>query len=70
MTTIFGIGALAHFVVRQPTRQEPRRARRTAIYAAYEEAGRDPEFMAEQAEIEEAFKWTLLDGLEDPEDAY
>lgn len=68
--TVFGIGSLAQFVVRKPTRQELRRARRDAIHAAYNEAGNDPEFMAEQAEIEEAFKWTLLDGLEDPEDAY
>lgn len=69
VATVFGIGALAQFVVRKPTRQELRRARRDAIYAAYNEAGNDPEFMAEQAEIEEAFKWTLQDGLDDSENA-
>lgn len=68
--TVFGIGSLAQFVVRTPSRQERRKALREAIYRDYELAGNDPEFIAEQAEIEEAFKWTLLDGLEDPEDAY
>lgn len=70
VTTVFGIGSLAQFVVQKPTRQERRKALREAIYRDYELAGHDPEFMAEQAEIEEAFKWTVLDGLDDPEDAY
>jgi Arc/MetJ-type ribon-helix-helix transcriptional regulator len=37
--------------------------RRAKVYAAYEEAARDPEFMAEQREITAAFDVALLDGL-------
>ena len=41
-----------------------RELRRTRVYAGYEEAARDPGFMAEQREITEAFDAALLDGLE------
>lgn len=41
-----------------------RELRRARVYAAYEEAARDPVFMAEQREITEAFNAALLDGLE------
>ena len=44
-----------------------RELRRAKVYAAYQEAARDPEFMAEQRELTEAYDVALLDGLEDAE---
>lgn len=40
-----------------------RELRRARVYAAYEEAARDPEFMAEMREVAEAFDGTVADGL-------
>ena len=48
-----------------PARRERRRALRDAILAAYDEAGLDPEFVAEVEQINAEFAHTLLDGLED-----
>jgi Arc/MetJ-type ribon-helix-helix transcriptional regulator len=44
-----------------------RELRRAKVYAAYQEAARDSEFMAEQREITEAFDVALLDGLREAE---
>lgn len=42
-----------------------RELRRAKVYAAYDEAAGDPEFVAEQEEITAAFDAALLDGLPD-----
>jgi uncharacterized protein (UPF0305 family) len=43
-----------------------RELRRAKVYAAYQDAARDPEFMADMAETTEAFDAALLDGLSEP----
>lgn len=58
-----GIGLLAYFVVRKPSRRERRRALREAIYRGYDLAGDDPAFMAEHLKLTKALDATSSDGL-------
>jgi hypothetical protein len=59
-----GIGLLAYFVIRKPSRQERRRVLREAIYASYEQAAADPDFMAEHWETTRDLDRTAGDGLQ------
>jgi len=61
--TGLGLGLLAYFVVRRPSRQERRRARREAIYRSYALTAEDPEFMAEHRELMRELDTTAADGL-------
>jgi len=64
-----GVGVLTFLVMRKPSKLsklQRRRARRDAIYAAYDQAGADPEFMAEMRELEADFEPTVSDGLAEP----
>lgn len=45
-------------------RDRLRARRRERVYAAYAEAARDPEFMAEMADIDRAFDVTGSDGAQ------
>jgi len=49
----------------EPSRSERRRALREAIYASYDRAGLDPQFIAEMRELEADFDGTIADGLDD-----
>jgi hypothetical protein len=60
-----GVGVLTFLVIRKPSKQQLRRARRDAMYAAYDEAGTDPEFVAAMRELETDFDSTVSDGLEE-----
>ncbi|HET7460094.1 MAG TPA: hypothetical protein VFJ82_02555 [Longimicrobium sp.] len=51
--------------IREPSRSERRRAFREAIRASYDQAGSDPEFVAEMRELEADFDGTIGDGLEE-----
>jgi hypothetical protein len=46
-----------------PVARQLREQRRAKVYAAYEEAARDPVFVTEMREITDAFDAALLDGL-------
>lgn len=59
-----GIGLLAYFVVRRPSKQQRRRARREAIYQSYELAGADPAFMAEHEALTRELDAMAADGLD------
>jgi len=62
--TGLGIGLLAYFIVRKPSKQQRRRARREAIYRSYDAAAADPQFMAEHLELIHELDPTAADGLE------
>ena len=62
--TGLGIGLLAYFIVRKPSKQQRRRARRDAIYQSYEAAAADPQFMAEHEELTRELDHTVADGLD------
>ena len=59
-----GIGVLAYFVVRKPSKRQRRRALREAIYQSYEAAAADPEFMAEHEELTRELDHLAADGLD------
>jgi hypothetical protein len=61
--TALGIGLLAYFIVRRPSKQR-RRARREAIYQSYELAGADPAFMTEHQALTRELDGTAADGLD------
>jgi len=61
-----GVGVLTFLVIRKPSKQQRRRARRDAIYASYDRAAADPEFAAEMRELETDFDATVSDGLGEP----
>lgn len=58
-----GLAASASAFVEQAIEEKLRRMRRTALYAAYEEAARDPLFMADMEAVTQAFDATAGDGL-------
>ena len=62
-----GVGALAYILGRKRTRLERIRAHRGRIYASYDAAAADPEFMRELVETDRAFDVALGDGLEPEE---
>ncbi|HVG43557.1 MAG TPA: excisionase family DNA-binding protein [Longimicrobium sp.] len=61
-----GVGALTFLVIRKPSKQQRRRARRDAIYASYDRAGAEPKFVTEMRELESDFDATGTDGLDEP----
>jgi hypothetical protein len=62
-----GVGVLTFLVIRKPSKQQRRRARRDAIHASYDRAGADPDFVAEMRELEADFDCTVADGLDEGE---
>ncbi len=58
-----GLAANASAFVELAVEEKLRRAKRAILYAAYEEAARDPRFMAEVAEIGQAFDAVAADGM-------
>lgn len=66
--TMLGVGLLAYFLIPKPSRQQRRRARRDATYAAHDRAGADPEFMAEMRGIMAEFDGTSAGGRREDED--
>jgi hypothetical protein len=59
--TGLGLGLLAYFIVRRPSKQQRRRARREAIYRSYDLAAADPAFMAEHEALTREFDGTVAD---------
>lgn len=55
----------ANAFVEDALRSKLREVRRARLYAAYEQASRDPEFLADMDATTRAFEVTVADGLSD-----
>jgi phage gp16-like protein len=64
-----GAAASVNAFVEDAIVERLKQLRRDRLYAAYEEAANDPEYVTEMAELDRDFDVTVADGLGDVEDA-
>lgn len=65
-----GAAASANAFVEDAIVERLKELRRERLFAAYEEAASDPEYVAEMAELERDFDVAVADGLGDHEDVW